>query len=401
MINKIGTYFKEGFTYCGLEISESDNGEAFFVLELKQRKNELLISRKQTLQSMEEVPAALPKNRPLFLCINTSNILTKKITGQNTTHPEALVNLAFPNLDLGTFYYEVIQAQGNPIVTISKKAPIDQTLKKLKDLKIKVSRFSLGVSSLENTLAYLDEETIWTSNCEVSTKEGAITEFAPSKVETIREYHVNGLQLPSTHLLSFSQIVGHLNQKAHCTNFEEVAQQLKWEFKNFRIFQEVLKYALAFFVVLLLANFFVYNHYHEKVGELHAALSATSSQKEELSLLDASVQRKQERVETLSASSNSKATYYLDLFAQHIPTSILLSEIKYQPLAKPVRETKPIILEEGVLLVSGISKDVNDFSFWVEELEKYSWVRSVETLDFDYVSKDTSNFLIEIGFHGN
>ena len=77
----------------------------------------------------------------------------------------------------------------------------------------------------------------------------------------------------------------------------------------------------------------------------------------------------------------------------------MLSEIKYQPLAKPVRENKPILLEDGVLLVSGISKDVNDFSFWIEELEKYEWVTSAETLDYDYAGKTTSTFLIEIGFH--
>jgi len=130
-------------------------------------------------------------------------------------------------------------------------------------------------------------------------------------------------------------------------------------------------------------------------------MAATGSKKDELTALDASVKQKQERVETLSAFSNSKATYYLDLFAQRIPTSILLSEIKYQPLAKPVREKKPILLEEGNLMVAGISKDVNEFSFWIEELEKYEWIRSVETLDYDYVSKNTSNFLIEIGFHEN
>jgi Tfp pilus assembly protein PilN len=177
-----------------------------------------------------------------------------------------------------------------------------------------------------------------------------------------------------------------------------ISEKLKWDFKNSRIFSRVVKYALIFFIALLLCNFLVYNHYHGDVGSLNEVLAATSSQKDQLTLLEESVIRKKERVETLSASSNSKATYYLDLFAQKIPKSILLNEIKYQPLAKPVREEKPIILEEEVLLVSGISKNADAFSFWIEDLEKQDWVNSVETLDYNFVSRTTSDFLIEIKF---
>lgn len=399
MVTKLRTYLKEGFTYVGLEISESEKGEAYFLLELKKSKGELLITNKKELKNLDELPALVQKKNPVFLCINSSNILTKRIENVNTTNPEAIVNQAFPNLDLNNFYYEVIQQSTQPIVTISRKDAIDAILNKLQELKIRISSFSLGVSALENVVPYLDEENIIVSNLQIGLSDKIITSIASDESENKQLYSVNGLELSSSYLLPFSQILGNLNQNSSITNFESVTENLNWEFKNFRIFSRVFKYALIFFIVLLLANFFIYNSYHEEVGQLNAAMEATSSKKDELTFLDASVKRKQERVETLSSSSNSKATYYLDLFAQNIPRSILLSEIKYQPLAKPVRENKPILLENGTLLVSGISKDVNEFSFWIEELEKYEWVTSAETLDYDYVGKTTSNFLIEIAFH--
>lgn len=399
MVTKLRTYLKEGFAYAGLEINGSEEERRYFLLELKKTKNKLHITNKKELTGLEELPELITKKNPLLLCINTPNILTKKIAIENSGSTEALVNQAFPNIDLNSIYYEVTQPWNHPIVTISKREPVDTFLKKLQDLKLHISGFSLGISAFENVVPFLEEGKIQVSNHELKISEKIITEIIPNSPEDNLAYTISGLELSSSYLLSFSQILGNLNQKTGVSNFKEVNEKLQWEFKNFRIFNQVMKYALIFFIGLLLANFLVYNHYHEEVGNLNETVTATSSQKDELMVLDESVQRKQERVETLSASANSKATYYLDLFAQHIPNSILLNEIKYQPLAKPVREKKPIMLEEGRLLVSGISKDVDAFSIWIEELEKYNWVNSVETLDYNYVGRTTSNFLIEIGFH--
>lgn len=399
MFTKLKTYINEGFTYSGLEITQSEQGETYFLLEIKKTNKELLITHKKELNGLGEVTKALNKQHPIFVCVNTSNVLTKKVDNVNTTNCEALVNQAFPNLDLDNFYYEVIQQTGNAIVTISKKESIDGLIKRLQESKIKISKFSLGISSIENVLQYVEDESIVVSNYRISIIDNAIENVLPDTSDIEQKYMINGLELYGNHLLSFALILGHLGKNKTNTNFDEVSERLSWGFKNNRIFNQILKISLAFFIVLLLGNFVIYNSYHEEVGTLNAAITATSSQKDELTLLDASVHRKQERVETLSASANSKATYYLDLFAQNIPNSILLDEIKYQPLAKPLREKKPVLLEEKVLLISGISKDVNEFSLWIEALEKQEWVNSVETLDYDYISKSTSSFLIEIEFN--
>tara|TARA_R110000737_G_scaffold96089_1_gene130141 strand:- start:322 stop:711 length:390 start_codon:yes stop_codon:yes gene_type:complete len=121
-----------------------------------------------------------------------------------------------------------------------------------------------------------------------------------------------------------------------------------------------------------------------------------NSQKENLVLLENVVKKKQERIETISIISNSKTTYYMDQLAQTIPETILLNNINYQPLLKSIQDNKPILLERQVILVSGISKDINEFSKWIEQLEGQNWIVSTETLDYDFVSDTTSDFLIEI-----
>ena len=69
MVGKLRTYLKEGFTYVGLEISETEKGEAYFILELKKSKGELLISHKKELKELEELPALIQKKNPLLKII--------------------------------------------------------------------------------------------------------------------------------------------------------------------------------------------------------------------------------------------------------------------------------------------------------------------------------------------
>ena len=399
MVQKLRTYLKEGFTYHGLEVTGSKEARTYHFLELKKSKKQLLITQKKSCSEIKDLQELVNKKTPLFVCINTPNILTKKIAAENSSSVEALVNQAFPNIDLNGIYFEVSQKDTLPLVTISKKEAVVTILKEFKANQIQVSGFSLGISCFETIAPFLDNGIIQASNHKIEILNKKILEVKSKPLTDNLLYTISGLELSSTNLLSFSQILGNLNKKVDTSNFEDFNAELNSEFKNQRVFNQVLKYALIFFIGLLLANFLGYNHYHGDVSNLNEVLAATSSQKDQLTLLDESVIRKKERVETLSASSNSKATYYLDLFAQKIPKSILLNEIKYQPLAKPVREKKPIILEEEVLLVSGISKDVDAFSFWIEELEKQDWVNSVETLDYNFVSRTTSDFLIEIRFH--
>ena len=402
MFNKLRTYLSEGLTYSGLEIFESDGQEVYHLLELGNHKNEFHITNRKKFNNLSKLQGELRKNVPLFLTINSSKVLTKKMESTlGVNNPEALVNHAFPNLDLNNFYYEIIQVPDNPIVTISKKDHVDDILQRLSKLKIQVFTFSLGICSLPSVLKYMDSKTINASNFCLTTDTKNISSVSVSNNHNELEYHINGLDISSNYLLTFSHIIRHLSNLESICNFEAGIKKLKSEFWNHRFFNLGIKISLTFFIVLLLTNFFAFDHYQDKVDELNQAIASTRIQKEQVTQLNLSVTQKEERVNTLTASPNSRSTYYLDEFAQITPNSVLLNGIKFQPLSKPVRETKPVLLEKNKLLVSGISKSASDFSFWVEEMEKKDWITFVETLDYDYISKDTSKFLIEIGIHEN
>lgn len=401
MLNTILSYFTEGFTYAALEICEVNGEECYYLLEVKKSKTEIIITKKSTLSHLEELSKAIQKDIPLFLSVNTSQILTKKIPITGNTNPEATVNTAFPNLDLSNFYYEIIQLSENPIVTIAKKEYVDAILKKINEIKIPLIRFSLGMNSMGNIASYIDEDRILGSNFQLTIQENLITDLKFLSKSEEHQYELNGLSVDNTHLIPFANIVGYLNQNSNVNNFNSLCDAYIWEYKNSRIFTTVLKSSLIFFIGLLLVNFFFFTHYHTTVENLSTVIEANSSQKNSLNTLNASVTKKQHRLEVLNAFTNSKSTYYLDELANKVPNNILLNEIKYQPLLKPVRDSKPIELEERTILVSGISYDGNEFSLWLEKLENQEWISLVKTLDYDYVSKETSHFVIKIELNEN
>ncbi|SNR63000.1 hypothetical protein SAMN04488009_2840 [Maribacter sedimenticola] len=396
MLNKIKQHIIEGSIFAGLEINSSEKGETYNFIEIKKYNSELIISKSYVFFKMKDIKLYLKKTTPLFVSINNNSVLTKQISNSSTTTDTAKVNQAFPNLDSNDFYWELIQKSENTVISIVRKEIVESIILSLKQLDLVPFQFSLGISSIINLAPFIKNESVFLNNYKVIFDNQRIIEFKniPSIEETL--YSINGLEIPNSHLLSFAQILGFINHKRQQINFKEKNDQLRNHTFNERIFQQVTKSTLIFFAVILLINFVFYQHYFNKIAELDSTIIAHSSQKENLITLENSINKIQDRVETLSISTNSKCTFYLDVLGQSIPQTILLNNIKFQPILKSVQKKKPVIVEKNIIEVSGLTKDANGFSKWIEQLESFHWILSVETLDFEFVNSNTSKFLIEI-----
>ncbi len=401
MLQRLKTYLTEGTVFSSLEIRGHMDNESYFLLTVKKQNGELHMLRTERLDALEKIKASLAKRVPLLLIINTPNILTKQIENRDSTSPEAMVDHAFPNLDMGSFYYEIIQDTFRPVVSISKKVYVGGIISKLEQVGISICNVSLGFSPISSVLAHFHLENIIISSFELSLKNKLISKISPTSQNIIENYDLDGIQLTSCSILGFSGILGHIGHFRSISNFDGLREKLKNDYKNDRIFQMVTRGGVLFFLVLLLINFLVFDHYTGKLEALKTTSDMSKRQMEQLREVQGSVQKKQQNIELLQASTNSRSTFYLDRFANNLPATILLSKIVYQPLKKPVRGSKPIDLETNSLLVSGVSANSVDYSNWIAELEKEKWTAKVETMDYDYVSKESSNFSVKIELDEN
>ncbi|WP_394748213.1 hypothetical protein [Spongiimicrobium salis] len=399
MIEKIRTYFNEGAIYYGIEACEQEGNLIFHLLELQRKKGTFFITNTQSLSALEEISTHIKKNTPLFLAINTSHVLTK-ISTQSGTPNEALVHQTFPNLDFENFYYEVAPMGGKTMVSIAKKTQVQKILDQFKAQKLSLIDFSLGISAVKTLNSYLANNTLYLSNTKIVIQEGTIENtlsFSDQEQHSSFSNDINGLQVPQNGVLGFANILKHLSKdQRNFINFQDEVSTQEREFKDKRHFEILLKASLAAILGLLLINFLFFNHYYGKVETLKTSSEVNSTNKARLNELKTIVEQKEERVNTILATSNSKVSFYLDALAQSIPHTILLNVIQYQPLKKPPRPSKPIEYDENTITVSGSTTDGAVFSSWLETLEALDWIHSAETTDYDYGTNNSSNFSIKI-----
>lgn len=159
-----------------------------------------------------------------------------------------------------------------------------------------------------------------------------------------------------------------------------------------------LQIGLSSLLAILLLNFVLFSHYRSKMADLHL-ISSLENQSTLLNQTKERIAYKESKLNTLINNSNSKVTYYLDAIGSSLPASILLDELDYQPLLKPVQKDKSIETIQNTIVVSGLTNNKDEFTFWANILEKMSWVKTVEIQNLEFVTNNLDRFTIKIEIH--
>jgi len=350
---------------------------------------------------LDAIAPHIEKTTPLFLCINNDIVLTKTLENSTTAVHTALVNEAFPNLNIAEFYWDISRNSSKILVSIARKETVQSLLKSLEKFQIFPFQIALCITHFSNLISYIDNEDIVLPTHQFILEENNFFTYSRTVNYKEKEHLINGLKISSDHLLSFSQILGYINNCLIYTNLEKKNKNLSNELKNKRLFKIIGTTALLFFGLLLLANFVFYNFYNTRVYELSIIAEANNSQKSKLATLQEIVNEKEAKVAMITNNMGSNTTYYVDVLGESVPYSILLNSIVYQPLLKKIKHKAPILLKENILTVSGVSRNIEDFSNWINIIENYDWVTKVETHDYDYKTANSSQFSIEIKLRGS
>ncbi|MAU26265.1 MAG: hypothetical protein CMH45_02525 [Muricauda sp.] len=398
MLKKWIKHIVESNSYFGLEIYESGGEEWFSLLKVEQQNGELEVALELTTNKMNEVMGHLDKKSPLFLTLNTSQVLKKQVANDTEGNHELLVVNAFPNLELDNFYYQIHNNHNKGLVAIGKKEYVDWYLEQLQKLGLSTFSVALGVVPMEHIASFL-EGAVEGSNFMMEFRDGRLANFSSGAETVDKTYTINGLSVGNKQLLSFSHILGHLMGASPISNLRNKNTQLANEFKNMRFFDVGLKAAIGFFLVLLLVNFLLFNHYRKENEELQSSLASNALQDKSLRQLKERIATKEEKLKVLAGSRHSRTTFYLDELGKDLPHSIWLAKMEYQPLLVPVRENKPIETRKDNLQVSGITNDKVAFAVWSDNLETQKWVEKIKIIDYEYISNSSANFTVNIVLH--
>ncbi|KQC29392.1 hypothetical protein [Flagellimonas eckloniae] len=396
MLDYIKTYFTKGNTFYGLEIYQIEGTTQFRLLQVIKKKGELVIMDSQSFGELEMLPSLAKVSVPIYLIYNTDSVITKHAI--SNFEDRAAVEQVFPGLNFENFFYQISKLKDLPCISVVKKQDVENYLVQLKKMKFNVGGFSLGPCSLSIIVDYLDSDFIFTNTDKLVLNGLSDTNLSISKKNSsVSTYNINGLSVKNTEIMAFSGVLSFLTSNTmRASNFSNVGRNLQSEFVNSRTFGILLRSSLGFILLLLLSNFLLFNFYFDRVQLSKENLAFKNENKKNLTIVRNRVNEKEKKVDAVLSLSNSRTSFYLDKLGASLPKSILLTELLYQPLTKPIQESKPIQLDENRILVMGTSISSEDFSSWITLLETIEWITSVETMDYDYKNKNTSNFKIKI-----
>ncbi len=395
MMKRLITYLKEGTRYYAVEVTGTDSEATLFFISIQKQKNTLKIVESVPL-TMAMLPKKIKRHVPLFVLINTPQVLTKVIPS-STEDSLAVVDTAFPNIKTAEFHYEWVRSGKNAMVAICRKAHVNTIFRKLKEAGFHISGFALGALHISTIQEFLPADNVVLPHTRILLKDGEIMEMEKTTEKHHTTYEINGITLENSYLPGFATILSSvLKNSGTRSDFEELNTSFSRDFYNRRFLSFFLKFSLGFLLLVLLTNAFFFSAYYKKTTQLQETLALKSADKNQVQELSRRVTEKQHRVEAILASSSSKSSLYLDKIATALPLSVLLDNIRYQPVASQLKQGSELKVERNVLIISGLSKDSNAFSRWVETMEKWDWVQHINIRDYDYSGVSTASFAIQI-----
>ncbi|KDN55714.1 general secretion pathway protein [Flavobacterium seoulense] len=363
------------------------------VLLLENKKEELRILKKDKVNYNGTFPEKWDKKIPYILTVNTNQVIQKEVAGVDLVD-EKLLHKAFPNTNWDEFYFEIWRLETKSIIAISRKTYIESLLEDYTKQEIVIAGIHLGVCSLSEIIAYTDNDTFMTNHQTVSWNETNPI-LTPNTETPQTNYIINELSVQNSHLVAFSSVLGFLSQSSQNTgNTIEYSQKQYDNYLQRNFFSKGLKVAIGIVLGILLINFFVFSHYYNLSQETDVNLMLNKSSLEEISKTKQRMLSKEQKLKNVMAGVQSQSTSILNEITKRVPSSILLTELVYQPLERKIKAKEAIIASDKIIIVSGTTMNNQDFTLWIEAIEKLKWIDEVVITHFG--KNDTHETLFTI-----
>lgn len=396
MIRRLETFLKYGNIFCGIEHCSQNGQTIIYTTILKKHKGELQIKSQFNETSIEKLSTKISKHQHASIIINDENVLTKSLDS-NKHEPLNLVYEAFPNINIDEFYYEIVSQDSIHFISICRKQRVTELISEYANFNINITRISLGDLAIESLSNFFNVDYIYTSNSKISFYNQTIVTIEKTKNDSEEFYDINGIQSNNYYILSISGALNSvLNHFKPQHNLQPLIQSLHKNYIESRFFKEFLKFSGIFVLSILLINFFVFNHYFERVNLLKEETQIHQTTKQNIQALKEDVDRLQKKADDMLKISSSRSSFYINKIVQKSPDFILLTELNYHPLEKRIKASQPIEINENTILISGESSNNESFSSWINELESLEWIQKIEILNFSNVSASQSEFSLKI-----
>lgn len=385
-----------GNQYLSIEHYTCNQEEKIALVAVKNKKEGLLIEKKDKVPYKGEIAAKWDKSLPYFLVVNTNQVLQKEVPYTDPLD-EKLINKAFPNTNWDTFYYEIWRLKTKTIVAITRKSYLEELIQNYNKQQIAITGISLGTCAIADLKKYSTYDELHTNHQIIANNEQeTIVSTSTEELSTV-SYDINNLSIPNAQLLAFSGIIRLVSNFTSNTGSIVVLSRLKKEeYLQQRFFSKGSKIMLGVLLVVLLINFLCFSHYYKASQEATEKIAIHQVDLQNLASIKERVKHKESIVQNVFEKKGSQSSFYCNAIAEIIPVSILLSELEFNPLEKKVKNEESIRYIDNTILINGITKDNTAFTNWIETIEKKHWTSKVVITHFGKNENNETEFGVKI-----
>lgn len=384
-----------GKHYIGVEHFTLNNEDKVALLLVENKKEGLVITQKDRVTYNGKIAEKWDAKLPYFLIINTNQVIQKEISGTEPSD-EKLLHKAFPNTNWEEFYFEIWRLKTKSIIAITRKSYVDTIVSNYKNQKIAIAGISLGICAVADIIDYTSEVELHT-NTQLISKQEQQQLITSNIQDRAISYTINDLQIENRQLLAFSGVLRLImNTTANAGSIISRSENLYYEYTQKAFFIKGLKVMVGALLAILLLNFIFFTHYYKLAQETSETLLVNKSSIEDVTKLRQRIIVKEEKVKTIVGKTTSQSSLIINEIANKVPSSILLTEMTFNPLEKKVKVDEPVITQDKTITISGTTIVNNAFTNWVEEIEKLSWVDKVLITHFGKNEENETAFSIKL-----
>lgn len=328
----------------------------------------------QTFESVEEVVDHFGKSKPYHLHVSGTGVLSRKVS--NT--PDYLDNLIVSG-NAEEFNFTTYSDDYNIVASFYRKELIESYVDLIKTLKIHLLGISSGDVPFLNLL--VEDESI-NLDYFISKSNGNINVFArnesPTKRTLFRHNYFSKEQLLALAIFSNSLEP----DVKYNSSLDAVYIKAKDDYSQYSQFKF---YGISVVTVLFIAvvsNYFYQNHLNNSVAQLELDLSISN---ENLSLLERLEQekiRKIQLVQNAGVNTSRFMSFYLDEIGRTTPKMISLTDLELYPIISKLKNKQRVEVDQNKIIIYGVTSDNEILDNWIEKLDEFEWVRSVELLNY-------------------
>lgn len=329
-------------------------------------------------ERFEDLPAVIKKfgkSAPYALHVDGTGVLTRLVEFVPGYREQLIVNG-----DKDDFYFCAFEDSFQVAVSFFRKNLVAEQLERLRQNKVMVFGITCGIIPV---LAACQETENIHFDYTLQIEKGRIRQL--KRVEHPHEKSlVNHVFRTRTEAIQAGIAIAQLQSPETFSDgldseLKRQAFEAYTQFSKFRFFGIL---TVTVILAALIGNYFYLNHLNQETAQLETDLMLNNENLSLLGRLEQEKTRKEQLISTSGTNAPAFISFYIDEIGACVPDRISLSEMLVFPLKQKLKDKQKTEINQQEIEISGFTPSSEILDDWMEKMNRFSWVGSVELINY-------------------